>query len=257
MNKSLQIAQVARSLVGKSCYVWGAKGQDLCSKNDLLSWLKSMEQADSGYTKEQNIQRVVNLFNKLKDQGINPIRGFDCSGLVFYVYKECGVVYIRRSAASYYSRCTPKTRDQLCAGDLVFKETNGKITHVGMYLGNKRVIHAKGRDLGIIEESLDAYPWNRYGKLSGTYDEKDEQKDTVDTTPIAVQTSINGPYVQTDGSVYVRTRPDKKRGVILGVARNQKLEYLGQDEETGWYIVKYKDGTAYITNNEKYTTLVK
>lgn len=255
MNKSSQIAQVARNLVGKSCYVWGAKGQNMSEKKNLRSWVSSMETADSGYTKEQNVERVMNLYDKLTLNGINPVLGFDCSGLVFYVYKICGIFKIRRSAESYYNRCEAKTKDELRAGDLVFRHNGTKIVHVGMYIGGGRVIHAKGRDLGVVEESLNAYAWNRFGKPSGVYDDKEPSPAPI-PTPEPEPEPIAKPYVQTDGSVYVRNKPNKN-GSILGVARNAKIPFI-EISGTGWYRINWNgDTNAYITDNPKYVSLIK
>jgi cell wall-associated NlpC family hydrolase len=69
--------------------------------------------------------------------GASP-SGFDCSGLTMYVYAKVGV-YLPHNAAMQYGMGTPVSRSQLAPGDLVF--FNG-LSHVGMYIGGGRFVHA-------------------------------------------------------------------------------------------------------------------
>lgn len=64
--------------------------------------------------------------------------GFDCSGLVSFVYARVGVA-IPHNAAQQYRYGTPVPRDQLRPGDLVFFN---HLHHNGIYLGGGRFIHA-------------------------------------------------------------------------------------------------------------------
>ena len=67
-----------------------------------------------------------------------PPGGFDCSGLVAYVYGRLGVD-LPHNAAAQYSYGRPVSRRQLRPGDLVFFHGLG---HVGLYVGRGRIIHA-------------------------------------------------------------------------------------------------------------------
>ena len=69
--------------------------------------------------------------------GASP-SGFDCSGLTMYAYAKVGV-YLPHNAAMQYGIGTPVSRSQLAPGDLVF--FNG-LSHVGMYIGGGRFVHA-------------------------------------------------------------------------------------------------------------------
>ena len=64
--------------------------------------------------------------------------GFDCSGLIMYVYAQIGVS-LPHNAAAQYGYGTPVSRDQLQPGDLVF--FNG-LGHAGIYVGGGSFIHA-------------------------------------------------------------------------------------------------------------------
>ncbi len=75
--------------------------------------------------------------------------GFDCSGFVYYVFKNAGKSVSRTSAAGYYYMAkkvsTPKV------GDLVFFSNTYKagISHVGIYIGNGKMINASGKSVNI------------------------------------------------------------------------------------------------------------
>lgn len=64
--------------------------------------------------------------------------GFDCSGLVSYVYGRVGIS-IPHNAAQQYRFGTPVPREQLIPGDLVFFD---RLRHNGIYLGDGRFVHA-------------------------------------------------------------------------------------------------------------------
>ena len=77
--------------------------------------------------------------------GSSP-RGFDCSGLVQYVYARVGVT-LPHSSRMQFSYGRPVSRDDLQAGDLVFFFT--PIQHVGIYIGNGRMVNATGSEVQI------------------------------------------------------------------------------------------------------------
>ncbi len=75
--------------------------------------------------------------------GTSP-SGFDCSGLVYYVYKQFGVT-LNRVAADMTAAGIPVTYSELKPGDIVFFHNTSRYTrinHVGIYAGNGMFIHA-------------------------------------------------------------------------------------------------------------------
>ncbi|MBI3771746.1 MAG: C40 family peptidase [Gammaproteobacteria bacterium] len=75
-------------------------------------------------------------------RGGNTPKGFDCSGLVYYVYRQLGV-QVGRSAQEQFRQAQPVTADNLRPGDLVFYRLRTKaVSHVGIYAGEGRFIHA-------------------------------------------------------------------------------------------------------------------
>lgn len=73
--------------------------------------------------------------------GSSPSTGFDCSGLVQYACKKLGIS-VNRSSSAQYSNGVSVSRDNLQAGDLVFFSKGGGISHVAIYAGDGKVIHA-------------------------------------------------------------------------------------------------------------------
>ncbi len=75
--------------------------------------------------------------------GNTPKQGFDCSGLVVYVFREWNDYEFQLRTRLYLNGTSIKYAN-LVAGDLVFFDTvgNGNITHVGIYVGNGQFIHA-------------------------------------------------------------------------------------------------------------------
>ena len=67
---------------------------------------------------------------------------FDCSGLVQYVHDQLGIA-TPRTAAEQYKEAEPVTLNALAPGDLLFFRISGRrISHVAIYAGEGRFIHA-------------------------------------------------------------------------------------------------------------------
>ncbi|MGQ5521917.1 C40 family peptidase [Chitinimonas sp. PSY-7] len=81
--------------------------------------------------------------------GKNPEAGLDCSGMVSFIYQNALGVKLVGSAADMARKGKPVERDALQAGDLVFFNTlNRPFSHVGIYIGDDKFVHAptsKGR----------------------------------------------------------------------------------------------------------------
>jgi cell wall-associated NlpC family hydrolase len=91
--------------------------------------------------------------------GRGPATGFDCSGLVSHVYKEGAGIPVKGSAADLGRRSRPIEREQLQPGDLVFFNTLGaRHSHVGVYVGEGRFVHASNPRTGVRVDHLS----NRY-----------------------------------------------------------------------------------------------
>ena len=78
--------------------------------------------------------------------------GFDCSGLVHYAYSKAGKS-IPRTTAGQWRGLRPVAANSLRVGDILFFNIEGKVSHVGLYLGSRRFVHAPstGRQVTIAE----------------------------------------------------------------------------------------------------------
>ena len=91
--------------------------------------------------------------------GDDPARGLDCSGLVRYVFRGAGLDLPRQSEA--IARLgTNVARHALEVGDLVFFNTRGRrYSHVGVYIGDGRFVHAPARRGQVRVEEMDNRYW--------------------------------------------------------------------------------------------------
>lgn len=87
---------------------------------------------------------------------------FDCSGFTSYVYRNALGIDIGRSTTDQINRGPHISRENLAPGDLVFFNTVGRNSHVGIYLGNGNFIHS-GSSTGVIVKNLnDGYYRSRF-----------------------------------------------------------------------------------------------
>lgn len=87
--------------------------------------------------------------------GSNPEAGLDCSGMVRFVFKEAVGINLPHNAAALASMSQPVPSESLRAGDLVFFNTRGfSYSHVGIYLGDNKFVHAPSSRGKIRVESL-------------------------------------------------------------------------------------------------------
>lgn len=84
--------------------------------------------------------------------------GFDCSGLVFYSYAVAGK-RVPRTTAALWQGTDPVGVQQMRAGDLLFFSFAGKMSHVGLYLGDGQFVHAPstGRSVSVEQLGADYY----------------------------------------------------------------------------------------------------
>ena len=93
--------------------------------------------------------------------GSSPDGGFDCSGLVGYVFRSIGIDLPRVSRAMANEGVAITDRTALAEGDLVFFGRRGRVDHVGIYVGDGKFLHAPrtGRDVTV--SSLTTGYWSQ------------------------------------------------------------------------------------------------
>jgi murein DD-endopeptidase len=105
---------------------------------------------------------------KYRYGGTSPNRGFDCSGLVQYSHRLAGI-NIPRTTSQQYRAATRISRRYLKAGDLVFFKTTPSrgISHVGIYLGNNKFIHAPSSGKRVKISSMNDKYWRKRFRSAG------------------------------------------------------------------------------------------
>ena len=104
--------------------------------------------------------------------GKNPSAGLDCSGMAAYIYSQTVGIKLSGSAANIARKGRPVERNQLRAGDLVFFNTrNFSFSHVGVYIGDDRFVHAPSGNGRVRIDSLKAdYYASRYEAARSYFD---------------------------------------------------------------------------------------
>jgi cell wall-associated NlpC family hydrolase len=108
------------------------------------------------------LQALAHLGTPYRAGGLSPRTGFDCSGLVAYVYREGAGLVLPRNTLDLSLLGEPIERAALRPGDLVFYNTQRReYSHVGIYLGEDRFIHAPSSNGEVRVENLRADYWKR------------------------------------------------------------------------------------------------
>jgi cell wall-associated NlpC family hydrolase len=96
--------------------------------------------------------------------GNSPEGGFDCSGLVGFVFRDAAGLALPRSTRELIDLRAPSVaRDELQPGDLVyFNPKGGRVSHIGIYVGEGRFVHAPSRGGTVRLDALGSEYWNRH-----------------------------------------------------------------------------------------------
>ena len=185
MSRRTDFISWLKSHVG-DMYVWGADGEMITGMDSPEQWIHKKE------TSVANANRAIDF---MKAAAKNPLYAFDCSGLIVAFLLERGYIESDMSSRGLYRICEPIDREDLEAGDLVFRHNGERIHHVGVFVGDNMVIESKGRDDGVVMRLIDASGnsyWNRYGRLAVITDE--EMPDVSADEPTVI--TLTDPYMR-------------------------------------------------------------
>ncbi|MEG1772521.1 MAG: NlpC/P60 family protein [Clostridia bacterium] len=162
-----------------SIYVWGGQGESDISE----AFIRKMENTP------ENADRAIRFWNKRICEGGKNLRAYDCSGLIVRYMIDNGIKPLGwDSTANGLLGISQKIAySDIDAGDLLFRVSNGNAYHVGIYVGDSAVIHAKGRDVGVVEEHICANGtnyWNKYGRIKELKDVINVQKKLIISSPL-------------------------------------------------------------------------
>ena len=109
---------------------------------------------------EALLQALLALGLDYRRGGNSPVTGFDCSGLVAHVYKEAWGVRLPRTSDAQSQAGVPVSLAELQAGDLLFYDTLKRpFSHVGIYLGDGKFVHAPKSGAQVRIESVKGAYW--------------------------------------------------------------------------------------------------
>ncbi len=95
--------------------------------------------------------------------GNTPEGGFDCSGLVNFVFRDIGGVALPRTARDIAALPVPPVRDNhLAPADLVFFGDASGVNHVGIYVGQGRFVHAPNSGGTVRLDEINGYYWREH-----------------------------------------------------------------------------------------------
>ena len=150
----------SQTLMGTSV----APNRDMLSAADVLQLIEAGESSADAQPAgriQVLLQRAMGLLGTpYRWGGTSPDSGFDCSGLVGYVFRTALGIELPRVSREMAGNGEKVDRAALAAGDLVFFGRRGKrVDHVGIYVGDGQFVHAPrtGRDVTV--SRLDTGYW--------------------------------------------------------------------------------------------------
>ena len=141
---------------------------DLASPDNapLVAQIAALQNAQAAPSTSSRIKTVLQraftlLGTPYRWGGTSPEGGFDCSGLVGYVFRTIGIDLPRVSRSMANEGTAVTDRTALTEGDLVFFGKRGRVDHVGIYIGEGKFVHAPrtGRDVTV--SSMDSGYWSQ------------------------------------------------------------------------------------------------
>ncbi len=109
---------------------------------------------------EVALRALVHVGVPYRYGGDDPRLGFDCSGLVRHVFRDALGLELPRRSEQIGRAARAVEGERLQPGDLVFFDTQGRAySHVGIYIGNGRFVHAPARRGRVRVDGLDDPYW--------------------------------------------------------------------------------------------------
>ncbi|NCF58251.1 MAG: NlpC/P60 family protein [Gammaproteobacteria bacterium] len=155
-HPDLHIRRTAFAVIGALCLA-GCAGPTLVeSQPGEVSAAKRISATVGERAAAIALQQVGSAY---RYGGTSPA-GFDCSGLVQYSYRAAGKT-VPRTTGQLWNVAGEVAYDDLQAGDLLFFRFDGKMSHVGIYVGNEQFVHAPSAGGSVSVESMNAEHYRR------------------------------------------------------------------------------------------------
>ncbi len=148
-----------KALDEKWGYIWGMSGQ---------TWTATRQ---ASATRDMTVKYGSRWIGR---------RVADCSGMFAWAFRQLGGYMYHGSNTMWLKYCTAQGKlskgarddgNRMCPGTAVFMYNNGKRGHVGLYVGNGKVIEAKGTRYGVVMS--DVFKWHEWGELKGVAYDKE------------------------------------------------------------------------------------
>lgn len=124
------------------------------------------ERTEAGSSHARAAAVAKTMLGKPYRWGGSTPTGFDCSGLVQYSYNKAGLS-VPRTSRDQYSASQHISLRQARTGDLVFFRFDGRISHVGIYIGDGRFVHAPSSGKHVEVASLRQPPYSNAFATAG------------------------------------------------------------------------------------------
>jgi hypothetical protein len=132
----------------------GARGGRASSPKPPLAFARNLEATPQG--KEVVMYALGLIGTDYRFGGKNPSAGLDCSGMVAYIFQQAARYSISGSAADIAKKGRAVRPEAIRPGDLVFFNTLGRPrSHVGIYIGDLRFVHAPSSNGQVRIDNLD------------------------------------------------------------------------------------------------------
>ena len=244
------IVKFEYALSHKWGYIWGTAG---------ILWTQAKQDAlVAAFVKKYGSNWKNNANAKNEDKYYGATKGSkwvghtvaDCSGLFTWEFNQLGGYMYHGSNTMYNSYCTSKGKltkkgradgQVLKPGTAVFTYSTKtkKYGHVGLYVGNDRVIEASGTNAGIITTTISGGKWTYWGELKGV-----DYGKTTTTTPEPQKTESKKTATVNGTRVALRAAPSTTSGaVLLRVDKGKTVEVL---DDTQWTRISYNGKTGYM-----------
>lgn len=123
---------------------------------------------ENGHLRPNVVSTALSMKGRPYRYGGNTPTGFDCSGLIHYSFRQAGVV-VPRTSYDQYKASSPVYIGRIQPGDLLFFRINGTfVSHVGLYIGDNRFVHAAGKSKHVRIDTLDSNYWQKRLVGAGT-----------------------------------------------------------------------------------------
>lgn len=192
MKHSLLIFSLYYLLLGNVCMAQDALSQNaagvmLYSADDNKSQTQVNTETAQNNWQDKAQEVLINALSltgiQYKYGGNSPATGFDCSGFVRYVFRNAANLSLPPTARAIAQIGKSVKKDELQPGDLVFFNTlKSAFSHVGIYLGDNKFIHAPSKGKAVEVESMQNSYWSSRFEGAQRLDEEVEKSNNATGT---------------------------------------------------------------------------